>query len=69
MVLQFGFYFMQIIPFFLLTQPYRGVVIELSFVRVKQSIDRYVCERKSVIDDVFYQEIPTESDIIYGKRG
>ena len=55
---------MQMIPFFffLLAQPYWGVVIEVSF--VKHSNVGYVCERKSVLDGVFCQEIPNESDII-----
>lgn len=47
---------------FLLAQPYRGVVIEVSF--VKHSNVGYVCERKSVLYGVFCQEIPNESDII-----
>ena len=55
---------MQMIPFlfFLLAQPYWGVVIEVSF--VKHSNVGYVCERKSVLYGVFCQEIPNESDII-----
>ena len=55
---------MQMIPFFffLLAQPYWGVVIEVSF--VKHANVGYVCERKSVLYGVFCQEIPNESDII-----
>ena len=53
--------------FFLLAQLYRGVVIEVSF--VKHSNVGYVCERNSVLDGVFCQENPNESDIICGKRG
>ena len=48
--------------FFLLAQPYWGVVIEVSF--VKHSNVGYVCQRKSVLYGVFCQEIPNESDII-----
>ena len=48
--------------FFLLAQPYRGAVIEVSF--VKHLNVGYVCERKSVLYGVFCQEIPNESDII-----